>query len=606
MAFSNEYLLLVDIKRRLSSVVPSFKQGDNGVLKFEIYDNGKKYDLSGYTYSEITFRLPSGTSIVGNPTLESNGVLTYKFTGVEMSEVGRIETILSIYNGSTMVSIQPFFCFIYDSMKGEDLSYIGILQDLIAEVQIFRTEVMETVEDVTETLTEANLIKEEVSNLNTFVTLQEQTRESNEKERKTNETTRKNNELSRDSNEQIRIKNEKTRETNENNRLQSLDSMDSIINQFKTTGAYNSSVTYKRYNQVEVNGSTYIALIDNTNVPITNTSTWRLYAKKGEKGDTGETGAALSILGSLTNVSQLPPSGNSGDAYTVNGELYVWSENTKMWENVGNIKGEKGNTGDTGQDGESAYEIAVNNGFIGSSEEWLASLKGVKGDAGKDADLTEINQQVGALQSQVAEHKTDNDRHLNTGERSNWNSKTDDSKIASSSVLGHVKVGENLTITPDGTLNASSGTVPDATEFVKGIVQLNDSLTSTSTSFAATTNSVRKVNDKIGLTPSVQVSPTSGWEHDTGSLGVPLTYYRDMIGNVYLQGGLTRKTGGISASTLPIGFRPTSRIDIPALFFISGGGTVIERLNITPSGVINAYSSSVIGFIVNASFRTNV
>lgn len=38
--------------------------------------------------------------------------------------------------------------------------------------------------------------------------------------------------------------------------------------------------------------------------------------------------------------------------------------------------------GGTGADGKSAYEIAVDNGFVGDETEWLASLKGAKGDSG--------------------------------------------------------------------------------------------------------------------------------------------------------------------------------------------------------------------------------
>lgn len=34
----------------------------------------------------------------------------------------------------------------------------------------------------------------------------------------------------------------------------------------------------------------------------------------------------------------------------------------------------------TGADGKSAYEIAVDNGFTGTEQEWLTSLKGDKGD----------------------------------------------------------------------------------------------------------------------------------------------------------------------------------------------------------------------------------
>ena len=38
--------------------------------------------------------------------------------------------------------------------------------------------------------------------------------------------------------------------------------------------------------------------------------------------------------------------------------------------------------GGVGEPGKSAYEIAVEHGFVGTEEEWLASLKGEKGDRG--------------------------------------------------------------------------------------------------------------------------------------------------------------------------------------------------------------------------------
>lgn len=39
-----------------------------------------------------------------------------------------------------------------------------------------------------------------------------------------------------------------------------------------------------------------------------------------------------------------------------------------------------------GQDGKSAYEIAVDNGFDGTEQDWLDSLKGEKGDKGDKGD----------------------------------------------------------------------------------------------------------------------------------------------------------------------------------------------------------------------------
>lgn len=45
-----------------------------------------------------------------------------------------------------------------------------------------------------------------------------------------------------------------------------------------------------------------------------------------------------------------------------------------------------GASGTPGQDGKSAYEIAVENGFDGTEEEWLASLKGSDGQNGQDGE----------------------------------------------------------------------------------------------------------------------------------------------------------------------------------------------------------------------------
>lgn len=45
---------------------------------------------------------------------------------------------------------------------------------------------------------------------------------------------------------------------------------------------------------------------------------------------------------------------------------------------VTNIKGPKGSTGS------SAYQLAVANGYVGTEAEWLASLRGPKGEDGRD------------------------------------------------------------------------------------------------------------------------------------------------------------------------------------------------------------------------------
>ena len=51
-----------------------------------------------------------------------------------------------------------------------------------------------------------------------------------------------------------------------------------------------------------------------------------------------------------------------------------------------------------GKEGKSAYEVAVKNGFSGTEAEWLASLKGEKGDAFVYADFT--SEQLAALKGE--------------------------------------------------------------------------------------------------------------------------------------------------------------------------------------------------------------
>ena len=87
---------------------------------------------------------------------------------------------------------------------------------------------------------------------------------------------------------------------------------------------------------------------------------------QGPKGDTGATGAVgptgpkgqdgtgVSILGSYASeelLKQNHPTGNPGDAYLVNGNLYVWSATENDWDNVGTIQGPQGEQGSTGPTG---------------------------------------------------------------------------------------------------------------------------------------------------------------------------------------------------------------------------------------------------------------
>lgn len=73
----------------------------------------------------------------------------------------------------------------------------------------------------------------------------------------------------------------------------------------------------------------------------------------GPQGEKGEDGTGVRILGSYSSVEELRsahPSGEIGDAYMIEGSLYVWSASENSWINVGSIKGEDGYTPVKGKD----------------------------------------------------------------------------------------------------------------------------------------------------------------------------------------------------------------------------------------------------------------
>lgn len=76
------------------------------------------------------------------------------------------------------------------------------------------------------------------------------------------------------------------------------------------------------------------------------------------RGPEGPQGQGITILGSYETEDALiaeHPTGKAGDAYLVEGSLYVWSATNAAWENVGSIQGPAGKDGVDGSDGPAGY-----------------------------------------------------------------------------------------------------------------------------------------------------------------------------------------------------------------------------------------------------------
>lgn len=88
----------------------------------------------------------------------------------------------------------------------------------------------------------------------------------------------------------------------------------------------------------------------------------------GPQGATGADGRSINVKASAAACTAV------GDGYIYNnGHLMVLTSLPSTFTDAGEVKGPAG---------KSAYEVAVEEGYVGTKTQWLASLKGAKGDTG--------------------------------------------------------------------------------------------------------------------------------------------------------------------------------------------------------------------------------
>ena len=106
-------------------------------------------------------------------------------------------------------------------------------------------------------------------------------------------------------------------------------------------------------------------------------------AEKGDKGDKGEPGLP----------GAQGPSGVPGVQGPQGPRGYNGQDGEQGEEGP---EGPQGPIGPTGAPGDSAYDVAVNNGFAGSEADWLLSLEGPQGPPGGGASLDDFFVQIGS------------------------------------------------------------------------------------------------------------------------------------------------------------------------------------------------------------------
>ncbi|MFV1591150.1 hypothetical protein VWZ88_01120 [Phaeobacter sp. JH20_36] len=108
--------------------------------------------------------------------------------------------------------------------------------------------------------------------------------------------------------------------------------------------------------------------------------------EQGVRGDKGDTGAGLNIKGTLADVAALPGSGTAGDAWSVQGDIFVWDDINAEWDDAGPLRGPEGPRGQQGIQGPRGPQGEV--GPVGPvGPQGMQGIQGPQGDKG-DTGLT--------------------------------------------------------------------------------------------------------------------------------------------------------------------------------------------------------------------------
>lgn len=147
---------------------------------------------------------------------------------------------------------------------------------------------------------------------------------------------------------------------------------------------WDATTAYDHLDVVTYKGSGYICKTPCAGKQPDQSDEWVLMVEKGDRGEAGSTGPK-------GDVGPQGPQGPKGDTGP-KGDAGIPGEKgdagpqgpigPKGEPGADGPKGDKGDTGPQGPTGDSAYQLAVKDGFTGTLAEWLASLKGAKGDPG--------------------------------------------------------------------------------------------------------------------------------------------------------------------------------------------------------------------------------
>ena len=140
--FHNEQILKLDVKQQQPNKIPRFVQYDSALLKIELYDNGKLYDVSRADEFVISAKRPDGSKVSGLAEYDGEFV-TYKLSKQDLEMLGETSARLQIHEGRNRLSSLSFRYDVYEDYEAvgnpDDVTLLSALlsqvRDALAEAQ---------------------------------------------------------------------------------------------------------------------------------------------------------------------------------------------------------------------------------------------------------------------------------------------------------------------------------------------------------------------------------------------------------------------------------------------------------------------------------------
>ena len=130
-SFHNEQILKLDVKQQQPNAIPRFVQYDSALLKIELYDNGKKYDVSRAEEFVVSIKRPDGEMVSGLAEYDGE-FINYKLTKQDLEVLGEVQARLQVYEGRNRLSSLNFRYDVY-----EDYETVGDIEEQTLLSQLF-------------------------------------------------------------------------------------------------------------------------------------------------------------------------------------------------------------------------------------------------------------------------------------------------------------------------------------------------------------------------------------------------------------------------------------------------------------------------------------